>query len=70
MDPPVIVEITSVLHSRDKIDKFLKKKEFVDALYGTIFRGFFVAAGTDFNAETTADIIIQLKSQRCEYLNL
>ncbi|MHA1439008.1 MAG: hypothetical protein ACTSPD_15660 [Promethearchaeota archaeon] len=68
--PPVIVEITSILMNKDKVDYFLKKKKYVEQLYGKEFRGFFVAANTKLNTEELGEITITLRKQKSELINL
>jgi hypothetical protein len=46
-DPPVIAEITTILHDREKVENFLKKKAFVESETGKVYRGFFVARGNE-----------------------
>jgi len=70
LDPPIIVEITSVLRSKKKIDIFLRKKGFVEEEYETKFRGFFLAASSEFSAEEMGDIAIKLREHNCELINL
>jgi len=70
LDPPIIVEITSVLRTKNKIDKFLKKKEFVENLHNKKFRGFFVAASTEFDVEELGEITITLRKHQSELINL
>ncbi|MHA1282343.1 MAG: hypothetical protein ACTSQP_07510 [Promethearchaeota archaeon] len=69
-DPPVIMEITSILSDTEKVDTFLKKKKFIEKLTGKKFRGFFIAAGTELPRDILADIILKLKQENCEFLNL
>ncbi len=69
-DPPVIVEVTSILRDADKVDKFLRKKAFLEKARGKPFRGFFVAAGCEFTRERIADISVQLRKHGAELLNL
>lgn len=68
--PPVIVEITSVLRTEKKIDTFLRKKEYVEKEYGVEFRGFFVAATSEFSPDKMADITVKLRDPKCELINL
>ena len=70
-DPPVIVEVTTVLREIEKIDDFLKKKAFVEQQHpGRQYRGFFVAATSTLSQEAMADAIVRLKARGCELLNL
>ncbi|TFG19449.1 MAG: hypothetical protein EU533_06800 [Promethearchaeota archaeon] len=69
-DPAVIVEITSILHDEEKVDRFLKKKRFVEEKFDMKFKGFFVAASTDLESEKMADITIKLRDNGSELINL
>ncbi|MHA1342612.1 MAG: hypothetical protein ACTSQG_01380 [Promethearchaeota archaeon] len=69
-EPPVLVEITSILRDQDKVDKFLRKKEFIERLKGQKFRGFFIAAGSKLLPEDLAKLIVKLRKYNCELLNL
>ena len=69
-EPPVIVEITTILRDRDKVDKFLAKKSFVEKQKGKAFRGFFVASGTVLSQHERANIVVLLKQNGAELLNL
>jgi len=69
-EPPVIVEITTILRDRDKVDKFLAKKSFVEKQKGKAFRGFFVASGTVLSQHERANIVVLLKKNGAELLNL
>ena len=69
-DPAIIVEITSILRKNEKLDKFLKKKKFVEDYYKKPFRGFFVASGTEINQEEKADLLVRLRENNCELINL
>jgi hypothetical protein len=69
-NPPVIMEITSILKDTAKVEKFLNKKQFIEKYYNRGFRGFFVAAGTEIDEETKLDIIYRLRTQQCELINL
>ena len=70
LDPPVIVEITSILRNEKKIMIFLKKKQFVEKEYTRDFRGFFVAASSELNSEELGNITVKLRKSRCEFINL
>ncbi len=70
LDPPVIIEITSILKEHSKIDNFLRKKAFVESLYHKKFRGFLVAASTQLSAEEIATITIELRKNNAELINL
>lgn len=70
VDPPIIVEITSILRDKEKIETFLKKKEFLERKYNCSFRGFFVAATSEFSAEEMGDITVKLRKNKCELINL
>jgi hypothetical protein len=69
-DPPVLVEVTSILQDQEKIDKFLQKKRFLEQITGVSFRGFIVAATTSLEAQTLGNIIVELKIQNVELINL
>jgi len=69
-DPPVIVEITSILRDQEKVEKFLKKKAFIEDLYQREFRGFFVAAGTEVDENIKLDLVYRLRQHQCELINL
>ncbi len=70
IDPPVIVEIVSVLRTKEKIETFLRKKIFVEKLYDVKFKGYFVVATTEFSAEEMGELIIKLRQNNCELINL
>jgi hypothetical protein len=69
-NPPIIVEITSILREKNKIEKFIRKKEFLEQQKQLKFRGFFVAGGCELNQEVKAELIILLKQNNCELINL
>ncbi|MHA1758294.1 MAG: hypothetical protein ACTSVV_16095 [Promethearchaeota archaeon] len=69
-DPPVIVEITSILHDTEKGEKLIKKKKFVERLTGKKFRGFLVAASCEIDQTQVADLIVKLREHNCELINL
>ncbi|MHA1337068.1 MAG: hypothetical protein ACTSPW_15235 [Promethearchaeota archaeon] len=69
-DPPVIVEITSILHDTEKGEKLIKKKKFVEKLTGKKFRGFLVAASCEIDQTQVADLIVKLREHNCELINL
>ncbi|MHA1847399.1 MAG: hypothetical protein ACTSYS_06250 [Promethearchaeota archaeon] len=69
-EPPIIVEVTTILRDVDKVEKFLKKKMLVEKEKGKVFRGFFVCASTEFEPEKVADISVLLKKNGCELINL
>ena len=68
--PPVIIEITSILKDKAKIAKFLRKKSFVESHYNKKFRGFFVAASSQFKPEEIATITVELHKNNSELINL
>ncbi|MHA1698103.1 MAG: hypothetical protein ACTSWN_04610, partial [Promethearchaeota archaeon] len=68
--PPVIVEVTTILKSKEKIDKFIRKKEFVEKTFGKKYRGFFVASGSELTAEELANISVLLRKHGSELINL
>ena len=70
LDPPVIVEITSILRTKEKIDIFLKKKEFVEKEFECKFRGFFIAASSEFSTEEMGELTVKLREHNCELINL
>jgi len=69
-EPPVILEITSILRDAKKVDDFLKKKAFIEKTRGLEYRGFMVASGSELGREELADITILLKKNKAELLNL
>ncbi|MHA1149949.1 MAG: hypothetical protein ACTSR8_17060 [Promethearchaeota archaeon] len=70
LEPPIIVEITSILRNREKIKTFIKKKQLVEKQYGIEFRGFFVAATSEFTSEELSEMIVELRRHGCELINL
>jgi hypothetical protein len=69
-NPPVLVEITSILREKSKIEKFIRKKQFLDRLKNANFRGFFVAGGCDLDQDTKAELIVLLRHNNSELVNL
>jgi len=69
-EPPIIIEITSILRNMDKVNTFLRKKEFVEKKFKKKFRGFFIAAGSELTQHEIADITILLRKQKSELINL
>ncbi len=69
-DPPVIVEITTILRDREKVEKFLAKKAFIEKQRGRSYRGFFVASGSQLSQNELADIVVLLKQHGAELLYL
>ena len=69
-DPPIIIEITSILRDKDKINIFLRKKEFVEKKFKKKFRGFFIAAGSELTQQEIADITVLLRKHQSELINL
>ena len=69
-DPPIIIEITSILRDKDKINIFLRKKEFVEKKFKKKFRGFFIAAGSELTQQEIADITVLLRKHQTELINL
>ncbi|MHA1734035.1 MAG: hypothetical protein ACTSU5_19005 [Promethearchaeota archaeon] len=69
-DPPVVVEVTTVLRDEDKVEKFLAKKQFLEELLGKQFRGFLVAATTELDRERLADLVVKMKRENAELINL
>jgi hypothetical protein len=70
LTPPIVVEITSILRSTEKVHKFLRKKEFLERKYQKDFRGFFIAASTEFPSEEIGEITVLLRKKNSELLNL
>ncbi|MBD3256033.1 MAG: hypothetical protein GF383_13135 [Candidatus Lokiarchaeota archaeon] len=70
LDPPIIVEITSILRGETKVEKFLRKKRFVEKKFDQEFRGFFVAASSKLSPKKIGEITITLRKQNCELINL
>ena len=70
LEPPIIVEITTILRDIKKVENFIQKKKFVEYLYNKNFRGFFVAAGTELSSNEIADIEILLHKYNSELINL
>jgi hypothetical protein len=69
-DPAIIVEITSILKDWEKVEKLLKKKRFVEHILKKPFRGFLVAATTEFDQKEKLDLIVKLKENQIELINL
>ncbi len=69
-DPPIIVEITSILHESSEVDWFIKKKHFIESYYNKKFRGFFVAASTELPSDQMANITVFLRKNNSELINL
>jgi hypothetical protein len=69
-EPPIIVEITTILENRTKIEKFLQKKTFLEESQKKSFRGFFVAATSKLSQKEIGDLIVLLRSNNCELINL
>ncbi|MHA1728545.1 MAG: hypothetical protein ACTSWY_07415 [Promethearchaeota archaeon] len=69
-EPPLIVEITSVLRETKKVTDFLKKKKFLEKKFGVSFRGFFIASSSQLSQELLAQMTILLHQNRCELINL
>ncbi len=70
LEPPILVEITTLLQDKTKIDKFLKKKAFLEEKFDTPFRGFVVASVSKFTQEEKADLLVLLKKHNSELVNL
>jgi hypothetical protein len=70
LDPPVIMEATSILRDQEKIEKFLRKKAFVEKKYEKLFRGFFLAASTEFTPEEIGEFTVKLRKKNTELINL
>ncbi|MHA1270021.1 MAG: hypothetical protein ACTSPY_09575 [Candidatus Helarchaeota archaeon] len=68
--PPIVVEITSILRELEKIEIFIKKKHFIEKLYGKEFRGFFVAAGSELTPEKKAKAKILCHKNNIDFINL
>ena len=69
-EPPIIIEITSILHNMEKVNIFLRKKEFVEKKFKKKFRGFFIAAGSELTQQEIADITVLLRKHQSELINL
>ncbi|MEX2681628.1 MAG: DUF3782 domain-containing protein, partial [Candidatus Sigynarchaeota archaeon] len=69
-DPPVIAEITTILRGKDKVEKFLAKKAFIEKQKGKAYRGFFIASGTILSQTERANLLVLLKKNGAELLNL
>jgi hypothetical protein len=68
--PAVIIEITAIMKDRQKVEKFLMKKAFIEKRDKKTYRGFFVASGSELPREEIADIAVLLKRHGAELLNL
>ncbi|MHA1372154.1 MAG: hypothetical protein ACTSRA_20845, partial [Promethearchaeota archaeon] len=62
--------VTTILKSREKVDKFIRKKEFVEKTFGKKYRGFFVASGSELTPDELADISVLLRKHGSELINL
>jgi len=69
-NPPVIIEITAILRDADKVNRFLRKKQLVEAQWSVPFRGFFVASGSELPRAELGNLIANLRQHHCELLNL
>jgi len=69
-EPPIIIEITSILRNMDKVNTFLRKKEFIEKKFKKKFRGFFIAAGSELTQQEIADITVLLRKHQSELINL
>jgi hypothetical protein len=69
-NPPIVVEITSILRNKEKVEKFIQKKILIEKLKKQMFRGFFIASGSELSQNEKADIILLLKNNNCELINL
>jgi hypothetical protein len=69
-DPPIIVEITSILRDTKKIQKFLLKKVLIEKVYNKKYRGFFVASGSSLTPEEHSEMLLLLKKNGAELINL
>jgi hypothetical protein len=70
IEPPVIMEVTAVLQEREKVDNFIKKKEFVEQLHDKKFRGFFIATKCNLANDELVNITVLLHQNGCELINL
>ena len=68
--PPIIIEVTAILRDEQKVNMFLKKKQFIESFFKQKFRGFFVATGTELSQMQLADVTVLLRKNGCELLNL
>ncbi len=69
-EPAIIIEITSILRNMDKVNTFLRKKEFIEKKFKKKFRGFFIAAGSELTQREIADITVLLRKHQSELINL
>ncbi|MHA1342000.1 MAG: hypothetical protein ACTSRZ_19015 [Promethearchaeota archaeon] len=69
-DPAVIVEITSILQDRDKVDKFLKKKQILEKIYNKHFKGFFIATSSTLTPNELSNVMVELRKNDCDLINL
>ncbi len=69
-EPPIIIEITSILRMINKVNTFLRKKEFIEKRFEKKFRGFFIAAGSELSQQEIADITVLLRKHQSELINL
>ncbi|MHA1340028.1 MAG: hypothetical protein ACTSRZ_09420 [Promethearchaeota archaeon] len=69
-DPAVIVEITSILHDKDKVDKFLKKKQILEKIYNKHFKGFFIATSSTLTPDELSNVMVELRKNDCDFINL
>jgi hypothetical protein len=61
---------TATLRNQIKVEKFVKKKKFVEKLKGKTYRGFFVAASSTLSQAEREDIEQLLRENGSEFLNL
>ena len=64
------MEITSILRDQAKIERFLKKKHYLEDIHQVQYRGFFVASGSELSREDKAEILLLLHQNNCELINL
>ncbi|MHA1696087.1 MAG: hypothetical protein ACTSXT_03480 [Candidatus Helarchaeota archaeon] len=70
LDPPIIIEITSILKDKDKVNNFIKKKKFVESLYKKEFRGFLIVSSTELDYNQMGDIKILCHKYDIDLINL
>ncbi|MHA1696915.1 MAG: hypothetical protein ACTSXT_09015 [Candidatus Helarchaeota archaeon] len=70
LEPPVIIEVTTILRDLNKIKNFIKKKKFVEKRYNRRFRAFFVASSSELDMEHKAKAEILCRKNEIEFINL
>jgi len=69
-NPAILVEITTIVHHKEKIEKFVKKKKALEKIFGKSFRGFFVCSNSQLTQDEKAEMIVLLKQNNSELINL